>query len=542
MDVVRLDSWANIASGLGTPLDARTLTTITASRELDQAEIDELYASDDIAATVVDAIPDHATRRWIEVQAEGDDECARALHDALEDLAAPERFAEWMRRNRKDGGALMIIGADDGQTPDQPLDINRVVAVRHLHVLERWQVTRGLEIESDPSKRWFGEPTTYRLNTETHGQDAGTVIHASRVFALHGIRVSDLAQRSNGGWGSSVLRRVRDPLAQFRTCWGYLGASMKRFSETWLRMKGLRELIANDKGNVVKARLAILSAMRSGLKIAPIDADDDVIELGLQLSGMSDLLLRSMDALTGAARMPLTVLFGSAPGGLSTDDVSGQRNWNHTVAQEQRRKLLVPLNHLIEILLASSDLALPQPERWQVVFCPLDEPSDKEVADVERVHAETDAIYVQSQVLDPREVRAGLRADPRQRYQLADDDDQPDGAVPPPPPQPGADAPPTVPQPTTPTAPAVGGAIPTEKVQDTALNGAQVTAALEIVGQVARRELPRPTGVSMLVAFFNIEVTRAEAIMGDVGKTFFATPEPAAAPADTTPAPPPGVG
>lgn len=68
------------------------------------------------------------------------------------------------------------------------------------------------------------------------------------------------------------------------------------------------------------------------------------------------------------------------------------------------------------------------------------------------------------------------------------------------------------------------------KAQDTALNGAQITSALEIVTAVAERKLPRETGLSMLVEFFaTIDRTAAERIMGPVGSNFFAeeeTPQP----------------
>ena len=77
-------------------------------------------------------------------------------------------------------------------------------------------------------------------------------------------------------------------------------------------------------------------------------------------------------------------------------------------------------------------------------------------------------------------------------------------------------------------APVGPSGMPTEKAADTALNGAQVQAAAEIVQQVARRELPRESGVAQLVEFFNLDPARADRLMGAVGKTFFIeAPEPA---------------
>jgi hypothetical protein len=58
------------------------------------------------------------------------------------------------------------------------------------------------------------------------------------------------------------------------------------------------------------------------------------------------------------------------------------------------------------------------------------------------------------------------------------------------------------------------------KAQDTALNGAQVQAAQSIVQAVASGQLPRETGVTMLVLFFQIDQSDADRLMGDVGGSF----------------------
>ena len=67
--------------------------------------------------------------------------------------------------------------------------------------------------------------------------------------------------------------------------------------------------------------------------------------------------------------------------------------------------------------------------------------------------------------------------------------------------------------------------LPKEKAADTALNGAQVGAAMSIVERVALGALPRQTGVEMLVSFFQLSTEQAEKIMGSVGRTFTITPE-----------------
>lgn len=60
---------------------------------------------------------------------------------------------------------------------------------------------------------------------------------------------------------------------------------------------------------------------------------------------------------------------------------------------------------------------------------------------------------------------------------------------------------------------------------DSVLNGAQVTAAQGIVTSVAAGQLPRESGINMLVEFFGITEQAASNIMGTVGQGFEPTPQ-----------------
>lgn len=82
-----------------------------------------------------------------------------------------------------------------------------------------------------------------------------------------------------------------------------------------------------------------------------------------------------------------------------------------------------------------------------------------------------------------------------------------------------------------------GGVAEPVKAADTAMNGAQVTSAIQIVTLVAADDLPRESGVAMLIEFFSLSPEAAERVMGSVGKTFKPNaPEP---PVGPPPGPPP---
>lgn len=77
------------------------------------------------------------------------------------------------------------------------------------------------------------------------------------------------------------------------------------------------------------------------------------------------------------------------------------------------------------------------------------------------------------------------------------------------------------------TAPAAAGV----KVSDVTFNGSQITSAIDIIVKVAAKELPRSSGVAMLVSFLRLPPDEAESVMGEVGTSFFAEPPEPPAPA-----------
>ena len=57
-------------------------------------------------------------------------------------------------------------------------------------------------------------------------------------------------------------------------------------------------------------------------------------------------------------------------------------------------------------------------------------------------------------------------------------------------------------------------------LQDTAFNGAQITALVDVIKQVAQGEIPRESGIETIVKGFNVSREQAEKLMGEAGKSF----------------------
>jgi len=60
-----------------------------------------------------------------------------------------------------------------------------------------------------------------------------------------------------------------------------------------------------------------------------------------------------------------------------------------------------------------------------------------------------------------------------------------------------------------------------EDIQKTSLNGSQIKSLLDIMQQVATKQIPRDTGVQLVKMAFALEDDEADALIGEIGKSFF---------------------
>lgn len=459
-NMVHQDHWQNIATNLGVEgKDHRMAARYRAGRTIPQQEYDAMYLEDPVFAKIVDGIPEHGTRKWIKVTAqetEGDDgsddvesDFGTMVLDALETLNAQQQMFELWRMSRLDGGAAMFLGADDGKKLDEPLDLKRIKSVKHLNVVTRFEIF-PVDPITDITSPNFGEPEFYMFtgsaavnssdataiakNTPAKGTARGRDleaigaqrIHHSRIIRMRGITISESSsgrsQNEDVYWGTPIIQRVSDDLRQYNTIFGHVEAGFKDLSQGIMGIKNLPEILATAQGNeLLLKRMTLIALAASSFNMVLFDPEHESYEKRTgAFAGVDSVLLRFMEKLSSAAEMPMTKMFGMAPAGLSTDDMSAEKTFNASIANKQKLKLRSPINRVIEALLHAKEGPTDGnvPEKWKHSFIPLDEPNEAEQATTDKTRAETDAIHLANGTLDEVEVRSRLANDPDQPYTL----------------------------------------------------------------------------------------------------------------------------
>jgi len=520
--VGRLDSWINALTGLGGLRDKLTYHQILPGVRLTDGALEALYDTDDIAAKIVDKLPRDATRRGFSLEFEGDsdDESAtamRALYAQLEDLAVLPKLREAWIWARLYGAGAVYLGADDGLLPDEPLAEDKIVEVRFLNVLRRPQ----LEVRkrySDIHGPKFGQPELYAVRRADVRRDAAleVLIHESRLVFFPGALTARNVTQAADDWDNSVLQRAHDCLRQSASGWQSTAHLMSDASQAVLKIDHLSEIIATGGEARLRARMEVMDMARSVCRAILVDAErEEFTRVATSFAGLPEILDRFMMRDAAAAEMPVALLYGRSAAGLNATGESDTRAWYDVIEDAQNDVLRPRLERVVRVFMLAKNGPTrgQEPENWKLSFTPLWQPTEKESAETRKINGDTIATLVQAQVMLPEEGALDLAQsgdfstiDVEARTQALEVDRElaadPEGIDP-------ATG-------TTPVADDPGD----PKVQDTALNGAQVTSMLEIVTAVASGQIPRSTGVQMLTLAFQMTTAEAEKLMGETGAGF----------------------
>jgi phage-related protein (TIGR01555 family) len=523
--MLRADSWVNQLTGLGTARDKRTWTQM----ELDvlpPEELETLYRASALHSRVVDLLPNECFRAGFEVRIPGEAETAQEANGLLADLQAEHHLAEAYRLGRLYGGGLVRVTVDDGRRPGLPVDketINRVTALNHFSSREAW----AYEYYADMNRKGFGSVAVYFMAPLfTHGMMAmgsDSLLHATRTLRFEGIIGERHINQMNNGWPDSILQRVHETIRDWGSGYGSAAHLLQDASQGVYKLPELTKMLMQNRMDVVIQKIAAIDQAKSVLRAILLSEGESYERKDVTFSGIGDTLMRLDFQLAAVTGIPVTVLLGQAPAGLNATGMADLDLFRATAQSEQRKRIQPQAENLLRLIFRSrrGPTSGTEPEKWSIVWRPLSVPTEKEQADTRKIHAETAQILVDIGVVSGSEVARSMFGGEEYSAEISVDpaalEALPTGT-------PGEEG-------TDPEAPAGALGLPSDQpASATALNGAQVTSAKSIVADVAARLLPREAGLGMLMEFFRLTQEQAENIMGEVGRSFFATaPEPAPA-------------
>lgn len=397
----RMDGWFNLLASMGGGKDRRSTTTYSAGSLLVEKDLEQLYRYNGFAKKIVDLPAYEMTREWVEIENDTENHGLQKL----ESLNAKQVLRDACKWGSLYGGALVVMGIDDGGLLEQPVNERGIRNVAWLRVYDRYQVTwTTADVNQNPESPYFGEPEYYTINAYTTGQSF--VVHASRVLIHYGNDVPERVRVANMGWGDSVLQSVFEELRDYGIIKSSSVSIVQDFVQTLLQIENLAELISSGNEDIVKKRLELIDLSRSVNNTILLDKGEDFSKQASSVTGLSDLIGQFALALAGVTGIPVTKLFGQAPAGLNATGESDIRNFYDEISSKQEdilRPMLQKLHRYI-MLARDGEYKGRVNAEAKICFVPLWQLSEKEDADVKNVIAKTDEIYIKNAVLSPAEV------------------------------------------------------------------------------------------------------------------------------------------
>ena len=398
----RVDSLVSAVTKIGTALDQRESYEFRDRGALAPEECRILFSNNDLAAAICELPPTEALASGCALDTDDDDVDA-ALADRVGELQALEILEDTAVMARCYGDAWIYVVVDDGASSEaEPLDLARVQKVRFLRKVERQRIN-PVSYYMDPADQKHGKPETYIISAY---RGLSTIVHETRLIPLFGARTCDQDLATNNWFHHSVLKRCYDVLRDFGITWSAASLLVSRSAQGKYKLKDLAEALAapgEEAREAISQRVGLIDATRGSTTALILDADgEDFTYEVAPLTSLPELLDRFSHRLAAAAGgIPVTKLFGVAPGGLGNTGESDQNNWDRILRKYRTSHLQPALVRLGEILLAemgredlTCSVSWPQPG----VLDPLQE-SQRRAALVA-----SDVALVTAQILSPEMV------------------------------------------------------------------------------------------------------------------------------------------
>jgi phage-related protein (TIGR01555 family) len=304
----------NQSTGLGQVGRDKFLDTAisTIVRPLDRFELHALYRNSKICEKVVELLPKAATSKtWLELTiGKGRKNLpAKALQYA-NDLGFRDVAREATILARLEGDAFIILGIDDGQLPETPVNESGIRQISWCEVVTRYQLTP----EANTGRP--GKPEFYRLALpQNQGLGDGFHygrIHRSRVLRFSGKKLYGDMIAHNSHYHDSVLLAFYQSFIKYLTSVEYSVRMIQDYDTFAYSLKGLGDLILRGKEKEILQRFRAILLSKSSLGGIAMDADEKAEYVSRNFGGIDALIDRMKDDTSAAAGMPPTKLWGSS--------------------------------------------------------------------------------------------------------------------------------------------------------------------------------------------------------------------------------------
>lgn len=401
------DGLVNVVSGLGTSKSKRSHGKWQYDYT-DWGTLDQMYQSNWIARAIVDEWAADMTREWRAIKFDR----AEEVEAEEQRLSLQQHVQDAIAWARLYGGAGIVMITN--QDLEQPLDVNRIKKgeLEKLLVFDRHDLTPYGNINT-----WDMLAPNY-MRPEFFTVAGGSQrIHHSHIAFFNGAKLPKRQERVNQGWGDSELRRCLEEINDTISAKGGIAELMMEANIDVITRDGLTEELTTDQDDAIIKRYEMFSQMKSIVNMALLDGEEKLERQTLSLTGVADVLETLMIWIAGAARMPLTKIFGTSAKGMSATGEGDRTNYYDAIRSQQLGPLCMSMRTIDEVLVRSAIGSFP--DAYDYVWNPLAQLDGVQVAQAQLLTMQKHQLALQNNVATRSQVMRNLQSS--EEYQYDDD-------------------------------------------------------------------------------------------------------------------------
>ena len=401
---LKTDDWVNYLAGIGTMKDKGAQGFFARTYALPDEELSALYYGNAIAQKIVYKIPELIHQAGYDVTAKH----AKEARDVAKRVELDAKILEAHWQARLFGAAAGILLADDGQSPEKPLNVANIKTFAGLNVVDRRYLLVHSRV-SDVLSQGFGEPEVIEVLPQPFANglsQQGARVHVSRMLLFYGQRVDKRELTAARGFGYSVLQVLYNQLRKGDQAMSSLGSMLLEASVSVFKIKDLIAQLTSPNRDIFLERMRVANEQKSTMNSVMVDADkEDYTRVNSGFGGVAESVDRVFQYVASAADYPMTVLFGTSPAGMNATGESDMRNFYNKVGSVRADNVEPPLRRAYEIVFASLGFI---GEAFEIEPGPIETMTPLQEAAYSKAVADVYAVHITNDVLTPESVALAL--------------------------------------------------------------------------------------------------------------------------------------
>lgn len=311
--------------------------------------------------------------------------------------------------------AMFMVDSSDPDYYKKPFNPDGVTpgSYRGISQIDPYWITPELDAEAagDPSSEYFYEPTWWRVGDKR--------IHRTHLVIFRTEEVPDILKPSYIYGGVPIPQKVAERVY----------AAEKVANEApMLAMTKRTDVVKCDMGQAVANQRAFDKRMiqwqlrRDNYGIKVIGEDEEIQQFDTSLADLDAVIMTQYQLVAAIVKVPAVKLIGTTPKGFNSTGEYEEASYHQELESIQKHDL-TPLLDRHHMLLIRSEISPNEPFEVSVVWNSLDAMTAKELAELNKMKAETGTQLIANGAIDGMDERKRIINDPESGYSGLDEED-----------------------------------------------------------------------------------------------------------------------